>query len=263
MGPNARALRYDVPETAAHHAESMQEETSRERRGADGCGEGRACARSTGGSRATVNDDGRRSSTQAGNAIDHDWGKEAAAPTMTPADLHRHLTEESRRLRRAQGAARADSRDRARRRALLRAVVSWRAGWKGSVKITPVTCTDSHRPVNGTERGSDADCISIKPFSDIAAESVAMSPVGLILVSVTSGAAFKTNANVMKRFNEMLEACTLSPAINCIDSGSQRTLCGALRQTPKVRNAFAVVYRFGSGTRRWRPHIRPTQTHRD
>lgn len=74
-----------------------------------------------------------------------------------------------------------------------------------------------------------------------------MSPVGLILlVSVTSGAAFKTNANVMKRFNEMLEACTLSPtAINCIDSASQRTLfrgVAAAQANPKVRNAFAVVY---------------------
>ena len=74
-----------------------------------------------------------------------------------------------------------------------------------------------------------------------------MSPVGLILlVFVTSGAAFKTNANVMKRFNEMLEACTLSPtAINCIDSASQRTLfrgVAAAQANPKVRSAFAVVY---------------------
>ena len=38
----------------------------------------------------TINDEGQVVD-EAGNYIDHDWGKDAAAPTMTAADLHKQL----------------------------------------------------------------------------------------------------------------------------------------------------------------------------
>lgn len=68
----------------------------------------------------------------------------------------------------------------------------------------------------------------------------------LLLLLASSCDALKPSSSVMKRFDAMLEACTLSPsAINCIDSPQQRKLfkgVAAANSNSDVRSAFAVVY---------------------